>query len=85
MRDGVRLSLAKLSKEVGRAKAAVPTESSLARGIGAAFGEEWLASVVNSVTERMYVDGVRLLDTDVRMMAVKSGLINGGFHPSIHN
>lgn len=40
---------------------------------------KWLTSFVSSVRDQMCVNKIRVLDGDVPIMLVKSGLVSGGF------
>lgn len=76
LRDGVRLFLGQMSKEVERAEAAVPIERSFGAVLGELFSAEWLASVVSCVRKRMNVDGARVFDGDAQLVIVKSAFLS---------
>lgn len=53
----------------------MPVERSLARVPGDVFSEEWLASLVNYVRDRICMDEVRVFDGDVRMISARTTLV----------
>lgn len=57
----------------------MPAERLLGRVLGDLFSGQCPASFMNCVGERMCAKGVRVLEEDVRMVAVKSGVIRRGF------
>lgn len=65
-------------EENGKARAAVPTECSLSRVLGALVSCEWQAFFVKCMRKRLCEDAVRVLAGDVQTVFEKSEFISGG-------
>lgn len=79
VRDRVYFFLGQASEEVQKAEATAPLEPSLGRIFGELFSTGWSRFFPKTLTERLCSDEVGVVDGDVRLMFVRSGLITGGF------
>lgn len=68
---------------VERTEASVSDERSPERVLSEPLDRKWLAFFVECLRERMCVDGVGVLDGNVRIVFAKSGTISGGFRLSL--
>lgn len=79
VRDGACMFLGEVSQGAQGARAAVLVELLPGRVPDELFSRNWFSSILNCVRKRMGVDGVRVLDWDLRTVFVKSRFENGEF------
>lgn len=85
VRNGVCVSIKQLAKAVERAEAALDLESLVCRVLAWLCKWDLLASFAKCVREWMCVDGLRVIDGNVRMVFVKSSFIPEGCLSSLHD